>query len=290
MPNRIAASLAPPDTETCLEVLRRLAPRIAMAEVRLDLMETFDLARLIGEAPCPLIITCRPPREGGRFPGSEAERLAVLAEAMRLGCAYVDIEWDSVAALPAHPRTRVIASRHWTDRMPDQLWPAYAELRAHADAVKLVGMARSPADMLPIFDLLRHAPGPLVAIAMGEAGRLTRVLAPCFASCLLTYGASEATTITAAGQLSVDELADVYHLRHVGPHTAVHLHLCASAASAKAVTEKNAAVTPGADLHVPLIVSPEQAAQIIPGLRACFPHLTITADSALCLELADRSR
>ena len=283
MTNRIAASLAPPDTQACLEVLHRLAPRIAMAEVRLDLMETFDLAQLIGEAPCPLIITCRPPREGGRFPGSETERLAILAEAMRLGCAYVDIEWDSVAALPAHGGTRVIASRHWTDRMPDQLWSAYAELRRHADAVKLVGMATSPADMLPVFDLLQRAPGPLVAIAMGEAGRLTRVLAPCFTSCLLTYGASEGATITAAGQISVDELADVYHLQHVGPHTAVHLHLCASAVSAQAVTEENSAVTPGAALHVPLVIFPEQAPQIIPSLRACFPHLTITADSALGL-------
>jgi hypothetical protein len=41
--NRVAASLAPHDTAGCLRELERLAPRIGMAEVRLDLMRTFDM-------------------------------------------------------------------------------------------------------------------------------------------------------------------------------------------------------------------------------------------------------
>src|SRR5579862_8347981 len=99
--NKIAAALALPDTQTCLDTLHALKDAISMAEVRLDLMETFDLPRLVADAPCPLIITCRPPREGGRFNGPEAERLDILALAMDLGCAYVDGEWDSIAALAA---------------------------------------------------------------------------------------------------------------------------------------------------------------------------------------------
>ena len=43
MANRVAASLAPPDTDSCLHELERLAPRIGLAEVRLDLMRTFDI-------------------------------------------------------------------------------------------------------------------------------------------------------------------------------------------------------------------------------------------------------
>src|SRR5215216_3947572 len=96
-PNRVAVSLALPDTEACLAALDQLGPRIGMAEIRLDLMERFDLARLIAGSPCPLILTCRPPREMGRFSGSEAERLAILAQAIRMEAAYVDVEWDSVA-------------------------------------------------------------------------------------------------------------------------------------------------------------------------------------------------
>jgi 3-dehydroquinate dehydratase type I len=147
MPNKVAASLALPDAEQCLARLRTLAPQITLAEIRLDLMDSFDLPRLIAEAPCPLIITCRPPREGGQFHGNEAERLELLAQAMNLGCAYVAIEWDSLEAFAtlasrSQGSTRLIVSRHWLGLMPDDLWSIYATLRSRAEVVKLVGLAR----------------------------------------------------------------------------------------------------------------------------------------------------
>jgi 3-dehydroquinate dehydratase/shikimate dehydrogenase len=281
--NKIAVSLAPRDTEAGLATLRELAPAISMAEIRLDLMASFDLRRLIAEAPCRLIITCRPPREGGRFSGSEAERLAILRQAMDLGCAYVDSEWDSVAALAGRGRgaTKLIVSRHWNDQMPATLWPTYLELRDEADVVKLVGLARRPADMLPVFDLLNRASSPVIGLAMGEAGRLTRLLAPCFPQCLLTYAAPTAEAITAPGQLSVQEMTSIYHIQHLTPETAIHLHLCATEAAAAAIRERNAAAMPGERVHVPLVVSPEEAAELVPGLRASLPQLTITADPPL---------
>src|SRR4051812_33552630 len=171
MTNRIAASLGPRDTKQALAALGELAPIVSIAEVRLDLMDSFDLPDLIGAAPCPLIITCRPYREGGCFAGSEGERLDILAQAIDLECAYVDVEWDSIAVLAGRQRTitRIIASRHWIDHMPAQLWPTYEALRGQADAVKLVGLAQRPTDMLPVFELLRWAGGPVIGIAMGAA-------------------------------------------------------------------------------------------------------------------------
>ncbi|HEX8147997.1 MAG TPA: type I 3-dehydroquinate dehydratase [Pyrinomonadaceae bacterium] len=283
MANRIAVSLAPPDTGACLAALRDLAPDVGMAEVRLDLMGSFDLPRLVRESPLPLIITCRPPREGGRFAGSEAERLDILSRAFDLGCAFVDVEWDSVAAFAGRrgAHTRLIASRHWSDDMPARLWPAYEELSRKADAVKLVGMARRASDVLPVFDLLSRAGGPVVGIAMGEAGRVTRLLAPCFAPCLLTYGAQESGGATAPGQLTVREMVDLYHLNAVGPHTAVELHLCGSADSCRAVVERNADVTPGEVLHVPLLASSAEARTLAVGLRACLPRLALRAEPPL---------
>src|SRR6185437_1826846 len=49
--NRVAASLAPPDTDSCLRELDRLALRIGLAEVRLDLMRSFDVAKLVAGSP-----------------------------------------------------------------------------------------------------------------------------------------------------------------------------------------------------------------------------------------------
>ena len=161
-----------------------------MAEIRLDLMRTYDLARLINEAPCRLIITCRPPREGGQFTGSEAERLDILRQAIDLRCAFVDVEWDSVAKLgrPRHSATRLIVSRHWLDEMPPTLLPIYQRLRRQADVVKLVGRANHLTEILPVLNFLHQSTSPVIGLAMGEAGQLTRLLAPCFEHCLLTYG------------------------------------------------------------------------------------------------------
>ncbi|HLW00492.1 MAG TPA: type I 3-dehydroquinate dehydratase [Ktedonobacterales bacterium] len=285
--NKIAAALALPDTQACLATLHTLASAISMAEVRLDLMETFDLPRLIAEAPCPLIITCRPPREGGRFTGSEAERLDILAQAMDVGCAYVDCEWDSISVLAERRRsaTQIIASRHWTDSTPADVWPTYEALRGQADVVKLVGLAARPIDTLPIFHFLRRATSPVIGMAMGQAGQLTRLLAPCFPQSLLTYAAPSAAAITAPGQLSVREMTETYHVDLLGPHTAVHLHFCATDASAQAVLEQNRRDGSGEAIGLPLLVAHEEAAPLAEGLRACLPRLIITADPALAEKL-----
>lgn len=287
MTNRLAVPLAEPDTDSCLALLKTLAPRIGLAELRLDLMQRFDLPRLVAEAPCPLIITCRPPREGGRFSGSEETRLDILAEALHLGCAYVDVEWDRLDWLNAQSRTetRVIVSRHWHDRMPDDLWELYTELRQQADVVKLVGTAERPADMFPIFDLLWRATTPVIGIAMGAAGQLTRLLAPCFQNCLLTYASPTLDGATAPGQFTVREMVEVYHLPTVGPHTAIHLHLCADETMARATVAQNASAIPGERLYAALVVPANEAHPIASGLQACLPHLTLTADKALGLTL-----
>jgi 3-dehydroquinate dehydratase type I len=291
MTNRIAVSLALPHTDQCLATLHQLGSSIGMAEIRLDLMESFDLPRLITEAPCPLIITCRPLREGGRFTGSEAERLTLLACAMELGCAYVDVEWDSVAALQRRgTHTHVIVSQHWTNTMPPTLWTAYQNLKSHGDIIKLVGMAAQPSDVLPVFELLRRATSPVIGIAMGKAGVLTRLLAPCYSLCLLTYGAVTATTLTAPGQICVYEMIERYQLQCVGPYTEVHLHLCTNAMSADRVIARNVEGTTRQAVHVSWLISATQAAEVIPSLCTYLPRLTLTADPTLvaeCNELLD---
>jgi 3-dehydroquinate dehydratase/shikimate dehydrogenase len=231
--NKVAVSLAPPDTDTCLAQLHAHQARIGLAEVRVDQMEVCDLPRLIAEAPVPLVITCRPVREGGAFRGEEAARLAVLRRAMELGSAYVDLEWDCAGALERPPRskTRVIVSRHWFDQTPSDLLAQEAALRPHADAVKLVGTTRAPSDLLPVLELLHRARGPVIAIGMGAEGTLTRVLAPCFGACLLTFGATAAASCTAPGQLPVATLWERYRLHQAGEHTRIRLTLAPDAAA-----------------------------------------------------------
>jgi 3-dehydroquinate dehydratase type I len=165
-----------------------------LAELRLDLFEgEYDLPRLIEERPLPVIATLRPPREGGRCDAPDAERLRVLVEAARAGAEYVDLEWD--AAAPAAlddlraAGAGVIVSRHAFDRMPDLEGWAEQIARLGPDVVKVVGMAHDARECAAPLRVLARAERPTIAIAMGEAGLATRVLALRYERCFLTFAA-----------------------------------------------------------------------------------------------------
>jgi 3-dehydroquinate dehydratase type I len=245
--NRVAASLAEQDTEACLRELDRLAPRIGLAEIRLDLMRTFDIAKLVAKSPVPLVLTCRPERERGGFTGPEAERLAILRSAHDHGCAYIDVEADCldlVTGWGGGSPTRVIASLHWFDRMPSGLLGTYRELRGRCAVVKLVGTAKSAADVLPVLGLLQNASTPVIAMAMGGPGTCTRILAPGFPQALLTYGAATPAAATAPGQITVDEMTDRYALHLVTPATRVYVHVIKTGTQLEDVLRAQAEATP----------------------------------------------
>jgi 3-dehydroquinate dehydratase type I len=249
--NRVAASLAAEDTGSCLRELDRLAPRIGLAEVRLDLMRSFDVARLVAKAPVPLILTCRPERERGGFKGPEAERMAILRSAHDHGCAYIDVEADRldlVAGWGSGSLTRVIASQHWFDAMPPDLLGTYRDLRDRCAVVKLVGTARAAADVIPVLELLRDASTPVIGMAMGGPGTCTRILAPAFPQTVLTYGAATSAAATAPGQITIDEMTDRYALHLVTPATKVYVHVTRPDDALAAQQQAE----PGAELHVPL--------------------------------------
>ena len=265
--NKVAASLAPGDTDGCLAELGRLAPRIGLAEVRLDLMGSFDVEKLVAGSPVPLVLTCRPERERGGFAGAEADRLAILRSAYEAGAAYIDVELDTldlVAGWAGSP-TRIIASRHWYDEMPSGLHDTYLDLRDRCDVVKLVGTARTAADVLPVLALLASATTPVIGMAMGGPGTCTRILAPAFPRALLTYGAVAAAT--APGQITVEEMTDRYALHLVTPATRVYLHVTRPDDALPAQQQAE----PGAELHVPLRA--EDPAVLATRLRKALPFM-----------------
>ena len=270
--NRVAASLAAQDTDGCLRELDRLAPRIGLAEVRLDLMRSFDISKLVAGSPVPLILTCRPEREHGGFTGHDSERMRILRSAHDSGCAYIDVEADClhlVTGWGGGSPTHVIGSQHWFDAMPPDLIGAYRGLRDRCAVVKLVGTAATAADVLPVLELLQNATTPVIGLAMGAPGTCTRILAPAFARTLLTFGAATPAAVTAPGQITVDEMTDRYALHLVTPATKVYVHVTRpdDALSAQQQGE------PGAELHVPLRA--EDPAALSARLRETLPFTIV---------------
>jgi 3-dehydroquinate dehydratase type I len=225
----LAVAFGPATMAEALGGLRRIRALADCVELRLDLFEEpFDLPALL--AACgelTVVATLRPPQEGGKSPLPAAERLKVLTEAASLGARYVDLEWDACSpqALDAvrGNGARVVLSRHDFAAMPSELaerWPSeLAELGA--DVVKVVGTARDVRDCLQVFRAFGRADRPTIAIAMGEAGLMTRVLALRERHCLLTYAALGQATSTAPGQLTLDEMRQTYRVQRLRPTTLV---------------------------------------------------------------------
>jgi 3-dehydroquinate dehydratase/shikimate dehydrogenase len=218
----IAVALNEPTTEHARAALQQAAQSADIVELRLDLMHEFDLPRLLADRRCPVVVTCRATREGGRWAGTEASRLDVLRAAIGLGAEYVDVEADAIHLIRERGISRLIASSHDFTRMPDDMPALSARLAATgADVVKVVGMAHDARDVVPVMEMFAAADRPTIAIAMGPAGLASRVLALRYDTCLLTFCALETGGGTAPGQIGVQELIDVYGARTLSAATTV---------------------------------------------------------------------
>ena len=218
----LCVSLMPGTTDEALRGLADAALKADLAELRLDAMHEFDLARLLAAPPCPVIVTYRPKREGGLYEGPEEARLEALRQAARLGARYIDVEHDALAALGDVPPAKVIVSYHNHERTPDDLADIHARLaRTGAAVVKVAALANHILDTAAVLRILRDARVPTIALSMGPRGLLTRILAPKFGA-LLTYAAAGSGPEAAPGQVSAEDMRGLYRVDRIGPQTRVY--------------------------------------------------------------------
>jgi len=76
-------------------------------------------------------------------------------------------------------------------------------------------------DNLELFDLLAHRERPMIALAMGEHGLMSRILAPKFGA-FLTFASLRPSATTAPGQPTITDLLNLYRFRSIKPSTAVY--------------------------------------------------------------------
>ena len=207
----ICATVLESSTGAILSRLGEAAPRADLIEVRADAVPPgeLDLRAILERRPRPIVFTCRPPREGGLFTGSEEDRLRLLREAHDRGAEWVDLEWDVDLALD--PR-RVIVSRHDFEGKlePEAL---LASLRARKAAVQKVALAVSDARAgLALLERAARETRPTIAIGMGFPGVATRLLAE-RAGAPWTYAAAGAPA--APGQLGLEKTSQLLSGRRV---------------------------------------------------------------------------
>jgi len=193
-----------------------------LVELRLDwIARAPRLGDLLKNRPTATIITCRRASDGGRFPGSEADRQILLRQAIGAGVEYVDLEEDLAASIPRFGQTQRIVSYHNFEKTPDDLEEIHARMcTLDADIIKVVTMANSPLDNVRLLKLIQNAKIPTVAFCMGEYGTMSRVLCGKFGA-PFTYCTFSKERVMAPGQLAFDEMKKLYRYDSINAKTAI---------------------------------------------------------------------
>jgi 3-dehydroquinate dehydratase/shikimate dehydrogenase len=211
---------APTVAEVIAQTTQAKTAGADLVELRLD--RCGEMAATIAAIPhlaLPCIATIRHASENGGWTGDESARRDLLDEADRQGAAYVDIE---LAHLPNNWRpqqAQLILSYHDFSGMggDDALWDARIDrMRAAGPGIvaKIAVTAGDAADLARIERVYRvHGKnGPLVAIAMGEHGYASRLLAGVWGG-HIAFARLPDQSGSAPGQPFIADLLGMYRLR-----------------------------------------------------------------------------
>ncbi|MBV7363236.1 type I 3-dehydroquinate dehydratase [Actinomycetaceae bacterium TAE3-ERU4] len=234
---RGCALITPLHAPTATDLIKQAVAVRGLAdavEVRLDALENLPqiiersdfgfIEQIRQAASAPVIGTIRTREHGGQaeLPFMEyAEGVAELAQV----CEYVDVEWDShmpppimlglLEAVQKGGATEILSVHHWEEMPPlVQIDSFFAD--AAALGVKVAKIAVMPENQPQVAQLLqvvsRHAGGrmEILAIAMGEIGKPSRITGHLFGNCG-TFAAlpAEAGQPSAPGQIPAERLAPV---------------------------------------------------------------------------------
>jgi 3-dehydroquinate dehydratase / shikimate dehydrogenase len=219
--------------------LRRALRYTDTVELRFDwLANAAEIQRflaLLKKARIPrratMIATWRRREAGGRFSGAVAAQLSLLRSAINAGCNWVDLEIESIGAVPAFTldlytsRARRIVSYHDFRGTPNpsrlaRVMRRMEQVRESSgfDVIKIATRCDSLSDSLRLFALARqHA--NVIAVPMGDLATPARILAPRLGSGLSYAPVDEAT---APGQIPLAELHQLYRGGNMTRHTRVY--------------------------------------------------------------------
>ncbi len=178
-----------------------------VAEIRGDHLESPEiLPQIVARRPLPVLVTVRPRWEGGRWDGTEGERVRTLESACAAGAEYVDVEFRAYKDFARH-QARLVLSYHDFAGIPSESERLISKMTGlDPFLLKFAVTARGAGDLARCVRLQRSLRVPSSVIAMGEAGQALRILYRKYGG-FMTYASLRAGAETAEGQVPVAELA-----------------------------------------------------------------------------------
>lgn len=152
------------------------------------------------------------------FQGAVAERLSENRKDLN----YVPFEKKDLFEMAREQK--FVFSYHF-DSAPQNLSEIYERMaKSQADILKFAVQVEDASDAVDVWKLIERAKRDskeIIVIGMGEAGKWTRILGLAHGA-FMTFAALDAGAETAPGQLTAQDVSDVYRVKHLDQETKVY--------------------------------------------------------------------
>jgi 3-dehydroquinate dehydratase-1 len=222
MAYKTCVSIAEKTPKKLKQTLTKALKKSDYAEIRFDFLKPDmvpDALHLIRKDLRKCVSTLRPIREGGKFSGSEKNRISIIKLIAEYEPFLLDIEYDTLRKNKNLQRylkstgTRTLVSWHNFKQTPDIsiLKKKLLEMKKFSNDIKIVTMAKSINDGSRILSLYNNSKNvKLIAFSMGNFGKMSRLL------CLLLGSPYTYVSLgkpIAPGQFSLDEVKSIFTIR-----------------------------------------------------------------------------
>jgi 3-dehydroquinate dehydratase type I len=212
-------SIIAKNTEDALKKMGRAEPLADILEIRLDLMDSFELGPIIRSSVKPILVTYRSDEEGGMGKAAPDIAAGYLISAVQEGADMIDVEMTMSRdrrkrIFDARGGTKIIVSTHIKEGTPsrDELKRIFDDsVAAGGDIIKIVTMARRWDDNLRVLELIPEARDmgvEIIAFCTGPLGRMSRLFS-------LLMGAHMIFTSIEKGQESADGQIPIMEMKEL---------------------------------------------------------------------------
>jgi len=218
---KTCASVTEKTPKRLKQTLTKALKKSDYAEIRFDFLNPNlvpDALQQIKKDLRKCVCTLRPVSEGGKFSGSEKNRISIIKLIAEYNPFLLDIELNTLSKNKNLQRylkstgTDILVSWHSFKQTPGNsvLKKKLAQMKKFSNNIKIVTMAKSVNDATRVLSLYKNNNTKLIAFSMGNYGRISRILC-LFLGSPYTY-ASLGKPI-APGQFSVDEVKSIFARR-----------------------------------------------------------------------------
>jgi 3-dehydroquinate dehydratase/shikimate dehydrogenase len=211
-------------------------------ELRTDYLENLnvDLVKQLiaevkssGDKKLSVIATCRDKQQGGAIDYPQKLRVDILAAALKAGAEFIDYEYENFRsidgqekirlALSQSSRGRLILSAHNFETKFNNIGKLYRNILNVCPVAipKLVYVANHINDCFEAFDLLHQTSAERIIFCMGPGGLISRILAKKL-GCFLTFASIDELNATAPGQLTIEDLKQLYRYDYIDAETRLY--------------------------------------------------------------------